>query len=243
MSLKVAVAGASGRMGTLAVGLIDASADLSLHARLGSQTPLTHLTGADVVLDFTLPQVSGDIVEAAIVAGQKVVVGTSGWSATAIANLRERVLQLNNGSAVLIVPNFSIGSTLAQHFATLAARYFDSVEIVEQHHAAKIDSPSGTAVRTADLIHLARADKPQPLIPGVEQPARGQVVAGVPIHSLRLTGALATQETFFGGSDEQLVLKHVVNSPKAYQQGIYLALSHSPRLRGVSVGLESIIDL
>lgn len=243
MTISVSVVGASGRMGSLAVALIDSSADLSLHSKLTSQTPLDHMIGADVILDFTRPDVSPQVVKKAISAGARVVVGTSGWGAAAVSELENQVADLNNGSAVLIVPNFSLGSTLAQHFATRAARFFDSIEIVEQHHAAKVDSPSGTAVRTAELIQQARAGLVQPLIQGVEQPARGQVVSGVPVHSLRLTGALATQETYFGAADEQLVIRHVVNSPRAYQQGIYLAVTRCAQLSGVTVGLESLIEL
>lgn len=243
MTIQVSVVGATGRMGALSVNLIDESADLHLHSKLNSKSPITAFQGADVVLDFTLPEVSPRIVDAAINAGQRVVVGTSGWSAGMIADLAKRVESLGNGSAVLIVPNFSLGSTLAQHFAAKAAKFFDSVEIVEHHHATKLDSPSGTAVRTADLIHQARSGRVQPLIPSVEQPARGQVVSGVPIHSLRLQGVPATQEVIFGGADEQLVLRHVVTSPTAYQQGIYLAITGVQGLSGVSVGLESLIDL
>lgn len=243
MTISVSVVGASGRMGSLAVELIDSSADLQLHSKLNSSSSLDASRGADVVLDFTLPAISPSVVEAAVQAGQSVVVGTSGWSQNAIDQLRHRVESLGNGSKVLIVPNFSLGSTLAQQFAASAARFFDSIEIVEYHHAAKADSPSGTAVRTAELIHSARADKPTPLIPGVEQPARGQVVAGVPIHSLRMTGAPATQETIFAGFDEQLVFRHLVTSPRAYQQGIYLALTRISTLKGVWVGLESILEI
>jgi 4-hydroxy-tetrahydrodipicolinate reductase len=243
MTLSVAVVGASGRMGQLAVSLIDASADLRLHSKLGSQTPLDTMRGADVVLDLTLPSVSPGVVNYAVDLGQRVVVGTSGWSQQAIEELRRRIDFLDNGSAALIVPNFSIGAALAQSFAQVAARYFSSVEIVEQHHAEKADSPSGTAIRTAELIHAARASQTQPLIPGVEQPARGQVVAGVPIHSVRLQGALARQETIFGGTSEQLILHHTVTSPQAYQQGLYLALTKSSQLKSVSVGLAALLQL
>lgn len=243
MTISVSVVGASGRMGSLAVELIDSSADLRLHSKLNSQTPLDHMLGADVVLDFTRPEVSPQVVSTAVSSGARVVVGTSGWSAAAVSALSKQVAELNNGSSVLIVPNFSLGSTLAQQFAIRAARFFESIEIVEHHHAAKVDSPSGTAIRTAELIHQAREGMVQPLIPGVEQPARGQVVAGTPVHSLRLSGSLATQETYFSAADEQLVIRHVVHSPRAYQQGIYLAVTKSLQLSGVMVGLENLIEL
>lgn len=243
MSISVAVVGASGRMGALAVDLIDSSADLQLHSQLNSQTPLSKMLGADVVLDFTLPVVSPQVVAFAVAAGQKIIVGTSGWGANSIATLAQQVEAVDNGSAVLIVPNFSIGSALAQKFAGEAAKFFNSFEIVEHHHATKVDSPSGTAVRTAEIIQQARHGLTQPLIPAVEQPARGEVVAGVPIHSIRMHGVSAAQETIFGGSDEQLTIRHTVNSVRAYQQGIYLAITNALQLEGVSVGLEKLIEL
>lgn len=237
--IRVAVAGASGRMGRLAVELINDSADLKLHAELDSTSPLERMLGADVVLDFTLPEASEAVVEYAVAAGLKVVVGTSGWSQNRIAKLEKTVAAANNEAAVLIVPNFSVGSMLAQRFAAEAAKYFNSVEIIEAHHAGKVDSPSGTAIRTAELIQLSRGQ--QPLIAGVDQPARGQVVSGVPIHSLRQDGVSAAQQVIFGADSEQLIISHNVQSSRAYAQGILLALGSSLKLRGVTVGLDGLL--
>jgi len=236
--IRVAVAGASGRMGRMAVELINDSADLKLHAELDSTSPLDRMLGADVLLDFTLPEVSEAVVEHAVKAGLKVVVGTSGWNQNRIAKLEKTVAAAANEAAVLIVPNFSIGSMLAQRFAAEAAKFMTSVEIIEAHHTGKLDSPSGTAIRTAELIQQSREQ--QPLIPGVDQPARGQVVSGVPIHSLRQEGVSASQQVIFGADSEQIVISHTVQSSRAYAQGILLALGVSAQLMGVRVGLDGL---
>jgi 4-hydroxy-tetrahydrodipicolinate reductase len=238
--IRVAVAGATGRMGALAVELVNDAADLKLHAELSSDSSPERMLGADVLLDFTLPAVSPKLVDFAVAAGLKVVVGTSGWSENKILELEKKVAAAGNGSAVLIVPNFSVGSMLAQRFAAQAAKVFSSVEIIEAHHAGKVDSPSGTAIRTAEIIAAARSQTP--LITGVDQPARGQVVAGVPVHSLRQPGVSANQQVIFGGDAEQLTIGHSVSSPRAYAAGIALALAASAEMSGVRVGLDHLID-
>jgi 4-hydroxy-tetrahydrodipicolinate reductase len=241
MTIKVAVVGATGRMGKLALDLIDAAQDLTLHAALDSKSELTEVIGADVVFDVTLPDVSPKVVEFCVANGLNVVVGTSGWSAAKLA-IVEKQLTDAPAAAVIIIPNFSIGSMLATKFAAEAARYFDSMEIIEAHHAGKIDSPSGTAVRTAELMAAARADKTQPLIPGVGQEARGQVVAGVPIHSIRLAGISAKQEILFGGESEVLSISHDVSSTRSYVQGILLCLRKAGTASGLTVGLQAVVE-
>lgn len=238
--ISVAVVGASGRMGSLALQLIDSDANLKLHASLTSKSDLSHMLGADVVVDFTLPEVSRKVVEYAIQHDLKIVVGTSGWSEIHLAEL-SKLLSEHPSAAAIVVPNFSIGSMLAQQFAALAAKYFDSIEIVEAHHAGKVDSPSGTAVRTAEQIAAARKGMVQPLIPGVEQPARGQVVAGVPIHSLRLQGVSAKQDVIFGAGNEILTISHEVSSHHAYAEGIRLCIAYAQSAKGLTVGLDQVV--
>jgi 4-hydroxy-tetrahydrodipicolinate reductase len=242
MTIKVAVVGATGRMGKLALELVDAAQDLTLHAALDSKSELTQALGADVVFDVTLPDVSPTVVKFCLDNGLKVVVGTSGWSAAKLASVEAQLKSAPATAAVIIIPNFSIGSMLASKFAALAAPYFESIEIVEAHHAGKIDSPSGTAVRTAEMIGTARADLTQPLIPGVGQEARGQVVAGVPIHSMRLAGVSAKQEVYFGGIDEVLTISHDTVSTRAYTQGILLCVRKAPAVTGLVVGLQAVIE-
>jgi len=238
--ISVAVVGASGRMGSLALQLIDSDANLKLHASLNSKSDLSHMLGADVVVDFTLPEVSRKVVEYAIKHDLKIVVGTSGWSEIHLAEL-SKLLSEHPSAAAIVVPNFSIGSMLAQQFAALAAKYFDSIEIVEAHHAGKVDSPSGTAVRTAEQIAASRKGMVQPLIPGVEQPARGQVVAGVPIHSLRLQGVSAKQDVIFGAGNEILTISHEVSSHHAYAEGIRLCIAFAQNAKGLTIGLDQVV--
>lgn len=242
MTIRVAVVGATGRMGSLILRLVDESPEHELHAGLSSRDGLDALTGADLVVDVTVPAVSPEIVEHAVRAGIPVLVGTSGWSEPRLASLR-RVVADVDGPGVLVVPNFSIGSVLATRFATLAARFYESVEIVETHHPGKVDSPSGTAIRTAELIAEARRTLGPVRAPHVDQRARGQQVASVPVHSLRLPGIEARQEVVFGGLGETLTLTHDTTSQAAYEQGIRVALDAAPAVKGVVVGLDRVLPL
>ncbi len=241
MTIKVAVVGATGRMGKLVLDLIEASQHTSLHAALDSKSELSEVLGADVVFEVTRLEVSEQVVDYCLANGLKVVVGTSGWSAQKLAAL-EGKLAASPSAAVLVIPNFSIGSMLASSFAAQAAKFFDSIEIVEAHHAGKIDSPSGTAVRTAEMIHEARNGMTQPLIAGVGQTARGEVVAGVPIHSLRLAGVSAKQDIHFGGVSEVLTISHEVSSIDSYSHGILASIRVASKAAGLLVGLQSVID-
>jgi 4-hydroxy-tetrahydrodipicolinate reductase len=229
-------------MGKLALELIDSDANLKLHSALNSSSAKEQMLGADVVLDFTLPTASPELVDYAISNDLKVVVGTSGWSESKLQMLEAKLAQ-HPRSAAVVIPNFSVGSMLIQHFSALAARYFDSIEIVEAHHEGKVDSPSGTAVRTAELIHQARKGLPQPLIPGVDQVARGEVVAGVPIHSLRLKGVSAKQDVHFGAESELTTLSHEVISHRAYAKGILLSIDFAKQATGLHVGLDKVLGL
>jgi 4-hydroxy-tetrahydrodipicolinate reductase len=242
MVIRVAVVGASGRLGKVACRIIQQRSNLQLVAQLTSRSSLDDMLGADVVLDVTHPGVSPTVVDHAVRAGLSVVVGTSGWSEDRLRTLRT-LLASHPESAVLVIPNFSIGSVLATHFAAIAARFYESVEIVEAHHAAKVDSPSGTAVRTAEVIGHARADLGPVVAPHVDQRARGQQVASVPIHSLRLQGIVAKQEVIFGGTGEVLTLTHETLSPAAYEHGIVLALEAAGTTRGLVVGLDGILGI
>ncbi|GAA1845386.1 4-hydroxy-tetrahydrodipicolinate reductase [Agromyces salentinus] len=243
MTIRVAVAGATGKMGTLATALIEAADDLELHAGLSSTSELDEMLGADVVLDVSHPAASVGIVEFATGAGIPIVVGTSGWSADRIADIRRFVRDHDEAGAVLFIPNFSVGSVLGTAFAALAAPWFDSIEIVEAHHAGKVDSPSGTAVRTAELVGEARAAKGPVAAPHADQRARGQLVSGIPVHSLRMSGLLAEQRVVLGGDGETLTIAHSTLSPSSYEAGILLALRHAPQAVGVTVGLGTLIGL
>jgi len=234
MAIKVSVIGATGRMGKLALDLIDAADDLELHSALGSKSDASLSDGADVIFEVTRLEVSQQVVARAIDAGQKIVVGTSGWSAERLAELPARLGE----SAVVVIPNFSVGSMLATRFAAEAGKFFDSIEIVETHHAGKLDSPSGTAVRTAELIS---ANRTTPVTaPAAEQDARGQLVAGIPVHSLRLAGVSAKQDVHFGGVSELLTISHETSSVSAYSAGILASIRFAAKAQGLHVGLDAV---
>jgi len=242
MVTSVAVVGATGRMGTLATRLIEQSDDLEVHARLGSRDPIEGIDGADLVLDLTLPAVSPEVVDAAVSRGIPVLVGTSGWTAERLARVRSR-LGDDPQLGVIVVPNFSLGSVIATRLAAIAAPYFDSIEIIEAHHAGKSDSPSGTAIRTAELIGEARAERGPVAAPHADQRARGQQVASVPVHSLRIDGVLAEQQVIFVGVGETVRISHQTVSDASYEAGILLALRALPDTRGLVVGLDALLGL
>jgi 4-hydroxy-tetrahydrodipicolinate reductase len=242
MTISVAVVGATGRMGKVVLRLIEESEDFELAAAIDSKIPLDAALGADLIFDVTIPAVSQQVVEFAIENGISIVVGTSGWSSERIATLNKSVAA-NPDLAVLIIPNFSIGSVLASSFAALAARFFDSIEIVEAHDVSKVDSPSGTAIRTAELVGEARAKLGPVVAPYHDQRARGQLIASVPIHSIRMQGVGARQEVLLGGRGELLSIKHEAVTRDSYERGILLALRAAPAASGIVVGLDKLIDL
>jgi len=237
--IRLAVVGAAGRMGRLVAEVVEAMPDVEVVQRVGSTDPLRFAQDVDAVVDVTLPQISPSVIAAATEAGLPVLVGTSGWSGERIGSLRAG--RDAAAPAVLIVPNFSVGAVLAGRFAEQAATWFESIEIVEAHHAGKADSPSGTAVATAERIAAARAELGPVSAPHTDQRARGQQVGSVPIHSLRLDGVQAKQDVLFGGPGELLTVRHETTSPVAYAAGIRLAITALPGLSGVTVGLETLL--
>jgi len=241
MAFTVAVVGASGRLGSVIASVVESTPGAELVAALTSKDAIDVALVADVIVDATHPAVSPGIVGAAIERGKRVLVGTSGWSETRLAALRAQVAA-NAGSAAVVIPNFSLGSALATGFATIAARYFASAEIIEAHHAGKVDSPSGTAVRTAELMAMS-ATRPFSA-PHADQRARGQQVGGIPIHSLRLEGVVAKQEVRFGGTGETLTITHDTASNAAYEAGIRASLLRTAELSDeVVVGLDAVLGL
>jgi len=240
MAFTVAVVGASGRLGSVITRVVAAMPDAELIAALSSADAWSAAFEADVVVDVTHPSVSPDIVGTAIEHGRRVLVGTSGWAEERLAVLRRQVAS-NPGSGAVVIPNFSLGSALATGFATIAARYFDSAEIIEAHHASKVDSPSGTAVRTAELMAAQRGPFS---VPHADQRARGQQVGGIPIHSLRLDGVVAKQQVVFGGTGETLTITHDTTSNAAYEAGIRAALLRTVETADeVVVGLDAVLGL
>jgi 4-hydroxy-tetrahydrodipicolinate reductase len=247
MVTPVAVVGATGRLGGLVAAVVDDLPEFELVARLSSKDGAHEagpavFNGAAVVVDVTVPALSPAIVEHALASGANVLVGTSGWSAARLASLRTSLADRPEQGA-FVVPNFSIGSVLGTHLATIAAPWFPSIEIVETHHAGKVDSPSGTAVRTAELIAEARREVGPVDAPHVDQRARGQQVASVPIHSLRLPGVKALQDVVLSGPGEILTIRHDTTDDVAYAPGIRAALASVGAMRGLTVGLGSVLGI
>ncbi|MEU1973567.1 4-hydroxy-tetrahydrodipicolinate reductase [Microbacterium sp. NPDC019599] len=242
MTTRVALVGGTGKLGGIIRDVVEAEPGFELVATLSSRSSLSELDGADLVVDASTPAVSIDVVRAAIERGINVLVGTSGWSAERIALVRPLVQAAGTGA--VFIPNFSLGSVVGTALAAAAASFFPSIEIVETHRETKIDSPSGTAVRTAELIAAARSAVGPVDAPHVDQRARGQQVASVPIHSLRRPGVVARQETILSGPGESLTIVHDTIEPAlAYAPGIRVALAAARDAKGVVVGLDSFLDI
>lgn len=242
MTTKVALVGGTGKLGRIIHAVIDAEPDFEVTAVLTSRSDLAEMDGADLVVDASTPGISVDVVRAAIERGLNVLVGTSGWSTERIALVRPLVDAAGTGA--VFIPNFSLGSVVGSALAAAAAPLFPSIEIVEAHRETKVDSPSGTAVRTAELIAAAREDVGPVESPHVDQRARGQQVTSVPIHSLRRPGVVARQETILSGPGESLTIVHDTIEPAlAYAHGIRVALVAARDRRGVTIGLDALIDL
>ncbi|MFE0692005.1 4-hydroxy-tetrahydrodipicolinate reductase [Streptomyces xiamenensis] len=246
--LRVAVLGARGRMGSEAVRAVGAAEDLELVAELGRGDRLETLTGtgAQVAIDLTHPDAVMDNLEFCVRHGIHGVVGTTGFTEERLGLLRTW-LAGSPGTGVLIAPNFGIGAVLTMHFAQQAARFFESVEVVELHHPHKADAPSGTAVRTAQLIARARADAKLPAQPDATstalEGARGADVDGVPVHAVRLRGLVAHQEVLFGDEGEIFTLRHDSMNRGSFMPGVLLGVRRVTGAPGLTLGLEHFMDL
>jgi 4-hydroxy-tetrahydrodipicolinate reductase len=238
--LRVALAGWRGRMGQVIGPGLEREQDLELVARVevGDDLVATcRAARAEVVVDFTTPAVAASNARKILEAGCDGVVGTTGFTEADLDDLDDRARAA--GRALLVAPNFALGVVLAQRFAVEAARWFPRVEIVESHHDGKADAPSGTALRTADLLSRARAGGgPGEGLAG----ARGHDRGGVRVHSLRLPGLLAHQEVVFGGLGEVLTIRHDATSRECYLPGVLLAVRAIGRRTGLLHGLESLLD-
>ncbi len=245
---RVAVLGAKGRMGSASVQAIEASDDLELVAQVDVDDDLGAVTAArtEVALDFTQPGVALDHVRWCIEHGVHVVVGTSGFDDAKVSEVRE-LLGDDPAVGVLVVPNFSVGAVLMMRFAATAAPFFESVEIMEMHHPDKVDAPSGTAARTAELVAESRAAAASAPLPDATTTdpdgARGARVAGVPVHSIRARGFVASQEVVLGGVGETLVLRHDSHDRASFMPGVLAALRAVPSRPGVTVGLDHVLGL
>ncbi|MFP7695949.1 4-hydroxy-tetrahydrodipicolinate reductase [Trueperella sp. LYQ143] len=245
--MKVAVIGAAGRMGTAICSAIENTEDMHLVARLDAADPITvdTLAGAQVAVEFTVPQATQANVHAVLAAGCHVVVGTTGWTEQSLAEVREHCQRV--GKNAIIAPNYSISAVLSMIFARKAAPFFESVEVIELHHPDKADAPSGTAMTSAQMIAHARRDAGCAVSPDRTQSdpygARGADIDGVRVHAVRLRGLYAHQEVLLGNAGEQLVIRQDSFDRASFMPGIIAAVRAVSQRSGLTYGLEDVLDI
>lgn len=261
--IRVLVAGAAGRMGSEVVRAVTAADGMEVCCAVDPgasgvciESGATGVTiecrgdlasviadcKPDVMVDFTHPTVVEGNVRVALAAGVDCVVGTTGLSEEKLAELAKLAPE---GTTLFFAPNFAIGAVLMMQFAEQAARYMPHVEVTELHHDKKADAPSGTAIRTARMIAAARG--PAPSVPGREtelpgmEGARGALVDGVSVHSVRLPGLVAHQEVLFGGQGQTLAIRHDSIDRTSFMPGVVLACREVGARSGLIVGLEKLM--
>jgi 4-hydroxy-tetrahydrodipicolinate reductase len=245
--IRVGVLGARGRMGLEVCRAVDAADDLELVAMIDQGDWLFNAAdaGAQVLVDFTTPDVVMDNLHWAVDQGINMVIGTTGFTEHRLERARNW-LSHKPDVGVIIAPNFGIGAVLMMQFAARAARYFDSVEIIEQHHPRKLDAPSGTAQHTARLIAAARAEAKRGPMPDATKEelagARGADVEGVRVHAVRAAGLVAHQEVLFGTEGETLTIRHDSLDRVSFMPGVLLAVRSVLSRPGLTVGIDALLD-
>ncbi len=245
--LRIAVLGAAGRMGSTVCQAIEDAEGMSLVAALDVDDDLSRMVSAEVqvAVDFTTPDSVMGNLEFCIGAGIHAVVGTTGFTEDRLAAVRDW-LKVAPGVGVVIAPNFSLGAVLLMRFAREAAQYFDSVEIIELHHPDKLDAPSGTARHTATMIAQARTEAQRAGMPDATSDeltgARGAIVDGISVHSVRLRGLVAHEEVLLGNPGEVLTLRHDSLDRASFMPGVVLAARAVGSRPGLTLGLESFLD-
>ncbi|MFD1370834.1 4-hydroxy-tetrahydrodipicolinate reductase [Actinoplanes sichuanensis] len=245
---RVAVLGARGRMGVASVRAIEASSDLTVVAEIDVDDDIQDIVDkkADIVLVFSPPGAAHEQVQWCIKQGIHVVVGSSGFDEQSVEDIRAALVDHPDVS-VFVVPNFSVSAVLMTKFATKAAPYYESVEIIEIHHPGKVDAPSGTAQHTAELIGLARAKAgcaPSPDATTRDpHGTRGGQIEGVSVHAVRVRGFMSSQEVLLGVEGEILRLRYDSVTRESLMPGVLTSLRAVPNLTGVTVGLDAVLDL
>lgn len=243
--MKVAVIGASGRMGSEVCRSVEADPQLELVARVDANDALEDIVrrGAQVAVEFTTPASVRANVDFCLEQGVHVVVGATGLTAADLADLEQTATAA--GVNVFVAPNFAIGAVLMMRFAAAAAPHFDSAEIIERHHEKKLDAPSGTALRTAEMMNAAR--RRDWVSPSEEKEsldgARGGRADGLRVHSVRMPGSVAHQEVILGSSGETLTIRHDSLDRGSFMPGVLLAVKRVRDLPPLTVGLEHLLDL
>lgn len=260
MTIKVIIAGPRGKMGKEAVQLVQNTVGFELAAFLDRKNSAQLHAGeniptyedpetcfaevkADVLIDVTTPEVGFSHTEAALLHGIRPVVGTSGFTNEQIESLSKIANDRKIGC--IIAPNFAVGAVLLMQFAKMAAKYFPDVEIIEKHHDQKLDAPSGTAMKTLELIKETRIKKQQghPDEKETLSGARGGESEGIRVHSVRLPGLVAHEEVLFGGNGQLLTIKHDSMNRQSFMEGIKLSVREVMKLDKLVYGLENILDL
>ncbi|MGH3722999.1 MAG: 4-hydroxy-tetrahydrodipicolinate reductase [Mycobacterium sp.] len=242
--MTTGVLGAQGKVGQAMCQAVDAAVDLDLVAAVDKDDSLDALAAASVVIDFTHPDVVMDNLKFLIGNGIHAVVGTTGFTDERLDQVRAWLSE-SPGTGVLIAPNFAIGAVLSMKFAQQAARFFESVEVIELHHPNKADAPSGTATRTARLIAEARKGlppSPDATSTGIEG-ARGADVDGVRVHAVRVAGLVAHQEVLFGTTGETLTIRHDSIDRSSFAPGVLLAVRNIAARPGLTIGIEPLLEL
>ena len=246
--IRVGVLGSKGKMGQAVLAAISSADDLECVAQidLGDSLDLLTKNNAEVVIDFTQPDSVMGNLKFAIENGIHCVVGTTGFNDEKLAQLK-KMIAANPKVGVLVAPNFGLGAVLMMQFAAKSAKYFESAEIIELHHPNKIDAPSGTATRTAELMGDARKSAGLPVMPDATATsldgARGSQVAGIHIHSIRARGLVAHQEVIFGAQGETLTIRHDSLDRSGFMPGVLVAVREVGRHPGLTYGLEHFLNL
>jgi 4-hydroxy-tetrahydrodipicolinate reductase len=261
--IRVGVFGAGGRMGTTVCRAVLDAGDLELvaavdphhagidldqlgvhdtHLQIAAKPSALREAGAQVAIDFTVIDAARENIAWCAESGVHAVVGTSGFSDDELADLHDRFAQ-STANAV-IAANFAIGAVLMMRFAELAAPYFESAEIIELHHDQKIDSPSGTAIRTAQRIAAASKEwGDDPTTKVLAEGSRGGLVEGIPVHALRVRGMVASQEVLLGTTGQTLSIRHDTFDRTSFMPGVLLAVHKVAEISGLTIGLDALLGL
>jgi 4-hydroxy-tetrahydrodipicolinate reductase len=246
VTIKVGVLGAKGKVGSEVCRAVDRATDLRLVAGIGSDGERDSLALADVVVDFTRPDVVMDNLRWCVGRGLHCVVGTTGFDEARLEELRG-LLADAPGVGVVVAPNFSVGAALMTRFAVMAAPFYESVEIVELHHPDKADAPSGTSRRTAELVAAARREAGLEPVPDATvtalEGARGADVEGIHVHSVRARGLVAHQEVLLGAAGETLTIRHDSMDRASFVPGVLVAVHAVVARPGLTLGIEELLGL
>lgn len=262
-TIRVLVAGACGKMGREVVKAVDAAPGMAVVAAVdvvkqgedigtlagipplgvfvrGELAAAIRDNGVQVLVDFTRPDTVMANLRAAVPLRVAAVVGTTGLTAENLEELRGLAAQAQ--TPVFLAPNFAIGAVLMMQFAQQAAKYFDYAEVIEFHHEKKLDAPSGTALRTAELLRSAAEGRlTRPAAPEDGEASRGLPIGNIRVHAVRLPGMVASQEVIFGGLGQTLTLRHDTINRESFMPGVLLAIRKVRELSGVVIGLEQIM--